>query len=55
MSKIPAISVAIPTYNREEVLVNTINDVLSGQSFEDFELIIVDQTIKHTGRNEKIY
>lgn len=42
----PKITVAIPTYQREEVLVNTINEVLK-QDFENFELIVVDQTKKH--------
>lgn len=42
----PLITVAIPTYNREEVLLDTIKDVLS-QSEKNIELIIIDQTIKH--------
>lgn len=40
------ISVIIPTYKRNGVLVNTINSVLQ-QKFRGFELIIVDQTKKH--------
>lgn len=35
------ISVVIPTYNRAELLYNSINSVLS-QTFSDFELIVVD-------------
>jgi glycosyltransferase involved in cell wall biosynthesis len=42
----PSISVAIPTLNREEVLVDTIHDVLS-QDFDNFELIVVDQSLNH--------
>lgn len=53
MSKNPAISVAIPTYNREKVLINTINDVLLGQSFNDLELIVVDQSTHHTEDTQK--
>lgn len=45
--KVPKITVAIPTYQREEVLVNTIKDVLD-QTFDGFELIVVDQTEDHT-------
>ncbi len=44
--KVPKITVAIPTYQREGVLVNTIKDVLS-QDFDGFELIVVDQTKEH--------
>ncbi len=42
----PDISVAIPTYNRSEVLIDTIHDVLK-QSYKNLELIVVDQTKKH--------
>lgn len=37
----PIASVIIPTYNRADLLPNTIGSVLN-QTFEDFELIIVD-------------
>lgn len=37
----PKVSVIIPTYNREHVIVKTINCVLS-QSFADFEVLVVD-------------
>lgn len=41
-----SVSIVIPTYNREEVLCNTISDLL--KLFDQFtELIIVDQTLKH--------
>lgn len=41
--KTPKITVAIPTYQPEEVLVNTIKEVLN-QNFDGFELIVVDRT-----------
>lgn len=37
----PLISVIIPTYNRAQVILRAINSVVS-QSFQDFELIIID-------------
>jgi glycosyltransferase involved in cell wall biosynthesis len=37
----PLFSVIIPTFNRESLLIKTINSVF-GQSFTDFEVIIVD-------------
>jgi GT2 family glycosyltransferase len=40
------VSVIIPTYNREEVLINTIKSVLR-QDFLGFELIVVDQSREH--------
>lgn len=46
------VSVIIPTYNRNQVLVNTIKSVLK-QKFEEYELIIVDQTIEHDKKTEK--
>jgi len=39
----PKISVIIPTINRNEILVNTLKDLLK-QNYTDFEIIIVDQT-----------
>src|SRR5690348_12211162 len=42
----PKISVVIPTYGRDQVLVDTIGDVLK-QKFDSFELLIVDQSVKH--------
>lgn len=45
-------SLIIPTFNREEVLINTIKSVLK-QKFTGYELIIVDQTLKHTNKTEE--
>ncbi len=42
----PDITVAIPTYNREEELLATIRDVLA-QSHGNLELLVVDQTRSH--------
>ena len=41
MSSFPFFSVVIPTYNRENIIKNAIDSVLS-QSFQDFEIIIID-------------
>ncbi len=40
------LSVVIPTYNREEPLVDTIADVLK-QDYPNFEVLVVDQTTNH--------
>ncbi|MEC8133817.1 MAG: glycosyltransferase, partial [Bacteroidota bacterium] len=37
----PFFSIIIPLYNKEKFIENTIQSVL-GQSFEDFELIVVN-------------
>jgi len=42
----PDITVAIPTYNREAVLIKTILDVLA-QSHSNLELLVIDQTKAH--------
>jgi glycosyltransferase involved in cell wall biosynthesis len=53
MANIPLISVAIPTYNREEVLIDTIENALYNQSLKDIELIIIDQSLSHTVEVQK--
>lgn len=45
----PFFSVVIPTFNRLEYLREAIESVLS-QTFEDFELIVVDDSPEETGR-----
>ncbi|NEQ95439.1 MAG: glycosyltransferase [Cyanothece sp. SIO2G6] len=44
---LPFISVLIPTYGREQILCDTIVDVLK-QDYPDYEVIVVDQTVNHT-------
>lgn len=44
-------SIIIPTYNREDELINSIKSVL-GQKYPSFELIVVDQTLKHSVKTE---
>lgn len=51
MTKNPSISIVIPTYNREEVLVDTVKNVLSLKG--DFELLVIDQTLKHKKSTEE--
>ncbi|MGB0564714.1 MAG: glycosyltransferase family 2 protein, partial [Spirulinaceae cyanobacterium] len=43
----PFVSVIIPTYGREELLVDSIADTL-GQTYPQFEVLVVDQTPEHT-------
>jgi GT2 family glycosyltransferase len=47
LSNPPFISVIIPTYGREEVLCNSLAQVLA-QTYPAFETIVVDQTQTHT-------
>jgi GT2 family glycosyltransferase len=42
----PLISVIIPTYGREKILIESIKDVLK-QDYPNFELLVIDQTKKH--------
>jgi GT2 family glycosyltransferase len=46
MSNYPLISVVIPTYRREQLLQDTIVDVLK-QDYPHFEVLVVDQTQTH--------
>lgn len=48
----PRVTIAIPTYNREEVLVDTIRDAL-GQSLKEIEVLVVDQSKSHTAETEQ--
>lgn len=43
----PLISVIIPTYQREEPLKDTLEDVLQ-QDYPNFEILVIDQTSEHT-------
>jgi GT2 family glycosyltransferase len=51
MASQPDITIAIPTYRREAVLINTII-ALFKQSHENFELLIVDQSNEHKPETE---
>ena len=44
-------SVVIPTYCREQPLIDSINDVLA-QNYSNFEIIVVDQTQNHEAATE---
>jgi len=46
MNDYPLISVIIPTYGREEILRNSVADVLK-QDYPNFEILVVDQTPTH--------
>lgn len=46
------VSVIITTYNRNEVLINTIKSVLK-QKFKNYELIIIDQTKEHDVKTQE--
>ncbi|WP_042341277.1 hormogonium polysaccharide biosynthesis glycosyltransferase HpsN [Calothrix sp. PCC 7507] len=46
MNNYPLITVIIPTYGREEILCDSVNDVLK-QDYPNFEILVVDQTPKH--------
>ena len=43
---LPSISVIIPTYRREKLLIDTIKDILE-QDYPDFEVLVIDQTSQH--------
>jgi GT2 family glycosyltransferase len=46
MGNLPLISVVIPTYGREEILRDSIVDVLN-QDYPNYEVLVVDQSPKH--------
>ncbi|MGF1539204.1 MAG: hormogonium polysaccharide biosynthesis glycosyltransferase HpsN [Pleurocapsa sp.] len=46
MLMLPVISVIIPTYGREEILIESIQDVLQ-QDYAQFEVLVIDQTQQH--------
>ncbi|MBD2251370.1 hormogonium polysaccharide biosynthesis glycosyltransferase HpsN [Nostoc parmelioides] len=46
MGNLPLISVVIPTYGREEILRDSIIDVLN-QDYPNYEVLVVDQSPKH--------
>lgn len=46
------ISIIIPTYCREQPLIDSINDALA-QNYPDFEILVVDQTQNHEPATEK--
>ncbi|MEI6221318.1 MAG: glycosyltransferase family 2 protein [bacterium] len=48
----PFVSVIIPTYNREDVLCNTLSFLFS-QKYPTFEIIVVDQSRRHLPETEK--
>ena len=43
----PNVTLIIPTYNREKVLCDTISYALN-QDYDDYEIIVIDQTLKHS-------
>ncbi len=53
MTAAPAVTVVIATLNREEPLVDTVRYFLQGETAEDFELIVVDQTRRHEPETER--
>lgn len=53
MYKKPAVTVAIPTFRREQELIDTINDVLVKQTLKNLELIVIDQTPEHTEKVQR--
>jgi cellulose synthase/poly-beta-1,6-N-acetylglucosamine synthase-like glycosyltransferase len=47
VSNIPKVSIIVPTYNREELLCNTIKYLLD-QDFFGYEILVIDQSKEHT-------
>jgi glycosyltransferase involved in cell wall biosynthesis len=52
MKELVPISIVIPTYKREQVLVNTI-EYLQKLDYRPAEIIVVDQTLKHERKTEQ--
>jgi len=52
LGRIPAVSVIIPTYNRDEPLRKTLKSLLA-QDYPNFEIIVVDQSDKKFPEKEK--
>jgi len=52
MSPKANLSLIIPTYGREDVLLNTVHDLLKQKS-EDVELLIIDQSKEHSVRSKQ--
>jgi len=46
------VSLIIPTYNREELLIQTVRDALA-QTYTPLEIIVVDQSARHETETEK--
>ena len=49
-----SLSVVIPTYGRDEVLINTIEALLN-LDFKADEILIIDQTENHSLRTEDVH
>ncbi|MFM7438114.1 MAG: glycosyltransferase family 2 protein, partial [Snowella sp.] len=47
----PSISVIVPTYHREAILLDTLADVLK-QDYPNFEVLVIDQTPTHQPETE---
>ncbi|MBC7232571.1 MAG: glycosyltransferase family 2 protein [Chloroflexi bacterium] len=45
-SQLPLVSIVVPTYNREELLCNTLRSLFT-QTYPHLEIIVVDQTEEH--------
>ena len=52
MSERPFWSVIVPTYQREQVLCDTI-EYLLGLSYPHYELLVIDQTPRHEAETEQ--
>ena len=51
MTAFPFVSVILPTYQREEVLCQTVTQLLA-QDYPSYEIIIIDQTEKHNDKTD---